>query len=146
MNNPTQVTVAPKGMGLNDFVAQQEGFFSAEGLDVSFDWKTFRGTQSSWKELAYFEPPRDHPYTEGATSFRAPARGEASATRAPAWDGSCRKPMGIPPGPSSCGSILTFANPKICEMCPSRWACAPPATSTCPTGWRNICRSRTSRS
>ena len=29
-----QVTVAPKGMGLNDFVAQQEGFFAAEGLDV----------------------------------------------------------------------------------------------------------------
>ena len=29
-----RVTVAPKGMGLNDFVAQQEGFFAAEGLDV----------------------------------------------------------------------------------------------------------------
>jgi NitT/TauT family transport system substrate-binding protein len=65
MNNPTPVTVAPKGMGLNDFVAQQEGFFAAEGLDVSFDWKTFRGTQSSWKELAYFERPQDKPYAEG---------------------------------------------------------------------------------
>ena len=30
-----QVTVAPKGMGLNDFVAKEEGFFEAEGLDVS---------------------------------------------------------------------------------------------------------------
>ena len=28
------VKIAPKGMGLNDFVAQQEGFFAAEGLDV----------------------------------------------------------------------------------------------------------------
>ncbi len=28
-----KVTVAPKGMGLNDFVAMQEGFFSAEGLE-----------------------------------------------------------------------------------------------------------------
>ena len=37
------VTVAPKGMGLNDFVAQQEGFFAAEGLDVTLDWKVFRG-------------------------------------------------------------------------------------------------------
>ena len=27
------VTVAPKGMGLNDFVAQQEGYFAAEGLE-----------------------------------------------------------------------------------------------------------------
>jgi hypothetical protein len=53
------VTVAPKGMGLNDFVAQQEGYFAAEGLDVELDWKTFRGTQSSWKGLAYFERPQD---------------------------------------------------------------------------------------
>jgi NitT/TauT family transport system substrate-binding protein len=59
------VTVAPKGMGLNDFVAQQEGYFAAEGLDVAFDWKTFRGTQSSWKGLAYFERPQDRPYAEG---------------------------------------------------------------------------------
>lgn len=59
-----KVTVAPKGMGLNDFVAQQEGFFAAEGLDVEFDWKTFRGTQSSWRNLSYFERPQDRPYTQ----------------------------------------------------------------------------------
>ena len=58
------VTVAPKGMGLNDFVAQQEGFFAAEGLDVTLDWKTFRGTQSSWKDMKYFERPQDQPYTK----------------------------------------------------------------------------------
>src|SRR5215469_8562905 len=60
----TRVTVAPKGMGLYDFVAHQEGFFTAEGLDVELDWKTFRGTQSSWKDLAYFQRPQDRPYTE----------------------------------------------------------------------------------
>jgi hypothetical protein len=59
------VTVAPKGMGLNDFIAQEEGYFAAEGLDVAFDWKTFLGTQSSWKGLAYFERPQDRPYAEG---------------------------------------------------------------------------------
>ncbi|HEX3867839.1 MAG TPA: hypothetical protein VHV78_13850, partial [Gemmatimonadaceae bacterium] len=58
--------VAPKGMGLNDFVADQEGFFRAEGLDVDFDWKTFRGTQSSWKGLEYLARPQDQPYAEGA--------------------------------------------------------------------------------
>jgi NitT/TauT family transport system substrate-binding protein len=58
------VKIAPKGMGLNDFVAQQEGFFAAEGLDVDFDWKTFRGTQSSWKDLDYLHRPQDRPYTE----------------------------------------------------------------------------------
>jgi NitT/TauT family transport system substrate-binding protein len=60
-----RVKIAPKGMGLNDFVAQQEGFFEAEGLDVELDWKTFRGTQSSWKDLDYFQRPQDRPYTSG---------------------------------------------------------------------------------
>src|SRR6266513_5650370 len=63
-NSLRAVTVAPKGMGLYDFVAQQEGFFAAEGLDVEFDWKTFRGTQSSWKGLNYFQRPQDRPYTQ----------------------------------------------------------------------------------
>ncbi len=58
-----RVKIAPKGMGLNDFVAMQEGFFAAEGLDVELDWKTFRGTQSSWKDLQYFQRPQDRPYT-----------------------------------------------------------------------------------
>ena len=62
-----RVKIAPKGMGLNDFVAMQEGFFAAEGLDVEFDWKTFRGTQSSWKDLQYFQRPQDRPYTEDKT-------------------------------------------------------------------------------
>jgi NitT/TauT family transport system substrate-binding protein len=59
-----RVKIAPKGMGLNDFVAHQEGFFAAEGLDVDMDWKTFRGTQSNWKDLDYFQRPQDRPYTE----------------------------------------------------------------------------------
>jgi NitT/TauT family transport system substrate-binding protein len=59
-----KVKVAPKGMGLNDFVAMQEGFFAAEGLDVEFDWTTFRGTQSSWKGMNYLERPQDKPYTQ----------------------------------------------------------------------------------
>jgi NitT/TauT family transport system substrate-binding protein len=59
-----RVKIAPKGMGLNDFVAKREGFFEAEGLDVDFDWKIFRGTQSSWKGMEYFQRPQDRPYTE----------------------------------------------------------------------------------
>ena len=59
-----RVKIAPKGMGLNDFVAMQEGFFAAEGLNVELDWKTFRGTQSSWKDLQYFHRPQDRPYTQ----------------------------------------------------------------------------------
>ena len=62
---PKNVKIAPKGMGLNDFVAQQEGYFAAAGLDVEFDWKTFRGTQSSWKDLPYFGRPQDKIFAEG---------------------------------------------------------------------------------
>jgi NitT/TauT family transport system substrate-binding protein len=60
------VKIAPKGMGLNDFVAMEEGYFVQEGLDVEFDMKIFRGTQSSWKAYDYFQRPQDKPYTEGA--------------------------------------------------------------------------------
>jgi NitT/TauT family transport system substrate-binding protein len=64
-----KVRVAPKGMGLNDFVAQQEGFFAAEGIEVEWDIKTFRGTQSSWKDLGYKSRPQDRPYAEGDRSL-----------------------------------------------------------------------------
>ena len=60
-----KVRVAPKGMGLNDFVAQQEGLFAAEGIEVEWDIKTFRGTQSSWKGMDYKARPQDKPYAEG---------------------------------------------------------------------------------
>src|SRR2546423_1287304 len=59
------VKVAPKGMGLNDFVAHEEGFYADEGIEVELDWKTFRGTQSSWKKYEYFQRPHDNPYAEG---------------------------------------------------------------------------------
>ncbi len=64
-NDRLKLKVAPKGMGLNDFVADREGYFRAEGLEVEFDWKTFRGTQSSWKGLEYLARPQDKPYAEG---------------------------------------------------------------------------------
>ena len=64
-----KVRVAPKGMGLNDFVAQQEGFFAAEGIEVEWDIKTFRGTQASWKGLDYKSRPQDQPYAEGTTNL-----------------------------------------------------------------------------
>ncbi len=61
----TRVKMAPKGMGLNDFVALEEGYFREEGLDIEFDWKTFRGTQSNWKKFDYFQRPQDKPYADG---------------------------------------------------------------------------------
>jgi len=60
-----RIKVAPKGMGLNDFVASEEGYFADERLDVELDWRTFRGTQSGWKGMDYFNRPQDKPYTAG---------------------------------------------------------------------------------
>lgn len=80
-----KVAVAPKGMGLNDFVAMQEGFFAAEGLDVEFDMKTFRGTQGSWEGLKYFERPQDAPYSEGRSVIQG----------ACAWGSICNASAGM---------------------------------------------------
>lgn len=63
-DDATRLTISPKGMGLNEFVALEEGFFAAEGLDVTVDWATFRGVQTRWKGLEYFERPQDRPYAE----------------------------------------------------------------------------------
>jgi NitT/TauT family transport system substrate-binding protein len=80
-----KVSVAPKGMGLNDFVAMQEGFFRDEGLDVEFDMKTFRGTQSSWKDLQYFDRPQDRPFSEGRSVIQS----------ACAWGSICNAGAGM---------------------------------------------------
>jgi NitT/TauT family transport system substrate-binding protein len=80
-----KVSVAPKGMGLNDFVAMQEGYFRDEGLDVVFDMKTFRGTQSSWKDLQYFDRPQDRPFAEGRTVIQS----------ACAWGSICNASAGM---------------------------------------------------
>ncbi len=79
------VTVAPKGMGLNDFVAMQDGLFAAEGLDVAFDMNTFRGTQGSWKDLKYFDRPQDRPYSEGRSVIQG----------ACAWGSVCNASAGM---------------------------------------------------
>ena len=65
MNSLSKIRVAPKGMGINEFVALEQGFFAHEGLDVEFDMKVFRGMQQSWKGLDYFERPQDLPFAEG---------------------------------------------------------------------------------
>ena len=133
-----RVKIAPKGMGLNDFVAMQEGYFAAEGLDVEFDWKTFRGTQSSWKGLDYLQRPQDRPYTEdksdviqGACVWGSICNASAGMGRFVADAYACRH------GRSSCVRIRAFARRRISKTFRFRSACALAATSTCPIGWKN---------
>jgi len=59
-----RIRVAPKGMGLNDFTALEEGYFADEGLEVEIDWKTFRGTQAPW-QMDYLDRPQDKAADEG---------------------------------------------------------------------------------
>ncbi len=60
----TRMKFAPKGMGLNDFVAMEEGFFRDAGLHVEIDRDVFHGTQSRWDDDSYFARPQDMPYAK----------------------------------------------------------------------------------
>jgi NitT/TauT family transport system substrate-binding protein len=93
------VSVAPKGMGLNDFVAMQEGYFRDEGLEVEFDMKIFHGTQSSWKDLQYFDRPQDRPFAEGRTVIQG----------ACAWGSICNASAGMGKFVPDCYGISPWA-------------------------------------
>ena len=141
-----RVKIAPKGMGLNDFVAIQEGYFAAEGLDVEFDWKTFRGTQSSWKGLDYLQRPQDRPYTEDKSDVIQGACMWGSICNASAGMGRfVADAYGLSPWAIFVRPDSRFARRRISKTFRSRSACAPAATSMSPTGWKNSCRLRTSR-
>ena len=95
----TTVKIAPKGMGLNDFVAMEEGYFAAEGLDVVFDWATFRGTQSSWRDLDYKARPQDKPYAEGEEVLQS----------ACAWGSICNAGAGMGRFVKDCYGVSPWA-------------------------------------
>ena len=141
-----RVRVAPKGMGLNDFVAMQEGFFAAEGIEVEFDWKTFRGTQSSWKGHKYLQRPQDHPYTEDKQDVIQCACLWGTISNASAGmgrlvtEGYGDSPWAIFVRPES-----KIRKPEDLKDIPISSVCARAAISTYPIASKSICRSRTSR-
>ena len=122
------VKVAPKGMGLNDFVAHQEGYFAAEGLAVEFDWKTFRGTQSSWKGLDYFQRPQDRPYTQSKEDVIQGACAWGTVCNASAGMGRIvREGYGISPWAIFVRPDSPSSDRRISPVCRSPSACAPGA-------------------
>ena len=137
----TRANVAPKGMGLNDFVAYHEGFFAAEGLDVQLDWKTFRGTQSSWKTLEYFQRPQDRPYTEDKQEVIQGACVWGTICNASAGMGRVvPDAMAIHPGPFSFGPTRKFMPLSTSRTCRFPLACAREVTSMSRIVWRDISR------
>ncbi len=61
----TRIKVFPTGMRLNEYVALEEGFYAAEGLDVEIMWDVLKGQMVRWKD-EYKERPQDKPFVEGA--------------------------------------------------------------------------------
>jgi NitT/TauT family transport system substrate-binding protein len=61
----TRIKVFPTGMRLNEYVALEEGFYAAEGLDVEIMWDVLKGQMDRWKD-EYKERPQDKPFVEGA--------------------------------------------------------------------------------
>src|SRR5258705_1781596 len=51
MTTARSVKIAPKGMGLNDFVAMKEGYFAAEGLDVELAFQDRKSTRLNSSHL-----------------------------------------------------------------------------------------------
>ena len=60
----TKVQVFPTGMRLNEYVALEEHFFEAEGLEVEIMWDVLRGQMARWSDR-YKERPQDVPFQEG---------------------------------------------------------------------------------
>jgi hypothetical protein len=95
-------------------VRQEEGFFEAEGIEVEFDIKTFRGTQASWKG------PRLQAATAGQALRRRrqgpdPVRLRLGQhlQRSAGMGASCPTAMASRPGRSSCGRSRRSGNPRI---------------------------------
>ena len=130
-----KVRVAPKGMGLNDFVAQQEGFFAEEGIEVEWDIKTSVERSRAGRISTTSRARRTSP-TPRATRARssAPACGAASPTPRPAWGASCPTATASRLGRSSVRPDSRIRRQDLLRTCRSRSACAPAATSTFRSG------------
>jgi hypothetical protein len=59
----TKVEAFPTGMRLHEFIAEREGFFRAEGLDVTLRRDILRSQMEPWKDQ-YKERPQDKVYLE----------------------------------------------------------------------------------
>lgn len=59
----TRIEAFPTGMRLHEFIAEQEGFFRAEGLEVTLRRDILRSQMEPWKDQ-YKERPQDKVYLE----------------------------------------------------------------------------------
>jgi NitT/TauT family transport system substrate-binding protein len=57
-----QLTIAPTGMRLHEWVALDRGYFQAAGIEPVVRWDIVSGIMSSWQGKQYLERPQDQPF------------------------------------------------------------------------------------
>ena len=62
----TQLTIAPTGMRLHEWIALERGYFQAHGIEPIVRWDIVSGIMSSWQGKAYKERPQDLPFVGAA--------------------------------------------------------------------------------
>ncbi len=57
-----QLTIAPTGMRLHEWIALERGYFQAAGIEPVVRWDIVSGIMSSWQGKRYLERPQDQPF------------------------------------------------------------------------------------
>jgi len=62
----TQLTIAPTGMRLHEWIALERGYFQAHGIEPIVRWDILSGIMSNWQGKSYKEWPQDLPFVGAA--------------------------------------------------------------------------------
>src|SRR5262249_60119111 len=68
MSALTKIRIFPTGMRLHEWIAFEEGYFRAEGLDPEVMWDVYLGQMKAWSG-GYKLRPQDQPFLEGAQAI-----------------------------------------------------------------------------
>src|SRR6266705_6350675 len=68
MNALTKIRIFPTGMRLHEWIAFEEGYFRAEGLDPEVMWDVYHGQIKAWTG-GYKARPQDQPFLEGTQAI-----------------------------------------------------------------------------
>jgi NitT/TauT family transport system substrate-binding protein len=82
-----QLTIAPTGMRLHEWVALERGYFQDADIEPVVRWDVVQGAMGSWTGLAYKERPQDRPFVGISDSV--------DITNACAWGSICNAGAGM---------------------------------------------------
>ena len=61
-----QLSIAPTGMRLHEWIALERGYFQDAGIEPKVRWDIVSGIMSSWQGKQYLERPQDQPFVGAA--------------------------------------------------------------------------------